>query len=186
MNLLTQILAALAKPLKWWVVIAPWEQGVRVRLGKTAILLLPGPHFRIPFVDRVYTQSVRLRTITETNQTASTKDGKVMVFSASIQFAVSDMLVLYNSVANLEHTLGMIAQAEAAAFVYCHPGEAIRPDALERYVNEAIVSCCKWGLTHLRYRLVGYAFMRTYRIVMNDYRTGSGLFDLDKENAGEQ
>lgn len=44
-----------------WVVVAPWEQAVRVRLGKHLSVLNAGVHLKLPFADLVYLQSVRLR-----------------------------------------------------------------------------------------------------------------------------
>lgn len=35
---------------KFWIVIAPWEVGVRIRLGRKAVALGPGLHLRIPWV----------------------------------------------------------------------------------------------------------------------------------------
>ncbi len=46
---------------RFWIVIAPWEIGVRVRLGKNARALNPGPHLRIPFIDVIVLVNTRLR-----------------------------------------------------------------------------------------------------------------------------
>ena len=46
---------------RWWVIVQPWESCLRVRLGRHVALLAPGVHWRIPYVDQAYRQSVRLR-----------------------------------------------------------------------------------------------------------------------------
>jgi hypothetical protein len=46
---------------KCWIVIAPWEIGVRVRLGKNAVSLRSGLHLRIPFIDAITLVNTRLR-----------------------------------------------------------------------------------------------------------------------------
>ena len=72
------------KSFQLWVTVAPWEMGLRVRLGKTATVLCPGPHWRIPFLDRMFVQQVRLRSLGIGGQTVTTKDGKPL--SAVISF----------------------------------------------------------------------------------------------------
>lgn len=46
---------------KFWIVIAPWEIGVRVRLGKRAAAVTPGLHLRIPLIDVITLVNTRLR-----------------------------------------------------------------------------------------------------------------------------
>ncbi len=45
--------------VKFWIVIQPWERGIRVRFGKNQKLLNGGVHFRIPFLDTIYVQCVQ-------------------------------------------------------------------------------------------------------------------------------
>lgn len=61
MNAFVEILRSFWRCFIWWVVIQPWEQGIRVRLGKKRVRLEPGIHFRIPYLDAVFKQSNRLR-----------------------------------------------------------------------------------------------------------------------------
>lgn len=53
----------------------PWEAALRVRLGRRVVMLGPGFHLRIPFLDRTFVRSVRLRTISDSGQTVVTQDG---------------------------------------------------------------------------------------------------------------
>ena len=182
---LTQLLTAFSKPFKWWIVIAPWERGLRVRLGKTATTLIPGPHWRIPFLDRVYVQSIRLRTIMETNQTLSTKDGKVVTLSFAVRFIINDVAKLYQSVYNPETTMGTIVMSSVAQ----HVGETMACDLtalqIEQAVNANLDEVRGWGIGEVGFSVTGFAFTRTYRILNSDYRVGAGLYDLD-ENPRER
>ena len=60
--MIRELFAQLSNVLTWVVVVAPWEQALRIRWGKTATLLKGGVYLRIPFIDRIYRQSVRKRT----------------------------------------------------------------------------------------------------------------------------
>ena len=95
---LSQLLQAAAKPLVWWVVVAPWEQAVLVRMGKRARQLSPGTHFRIPFLDRVYLTCVRKRVTRETCMSVMTKDRKVLTLGISLEFAIADLQAMLNGV----------------------------------------------------------------------------------------
>jgi regulator of protease activity HflC (stomatin/prohibitin superfamily) len=180
---LTQLLGSIGKPFQWWVVIAAWEAGLLVRLGKTTKLLSPGIHFRIPFLDRVYSQSVRLRIMTTTNQTMATSDGKVVTVSFAVQFAISDLVKLYHEVANPEHTLLNFVLAKSAKYISAHASTDLRPGDIEESINKEISELNAWGLNQLQAFVTGFAFVRTYRLLSNDYMNLSGL-DLERENTG--
>jgi hypothetical protein len=46
----------------FWVIVQPWEQCLRVRMGKHVRMLPSGFHWRLPLIDTVFKQSVRMRT----------------------------------------------------------------------------------------------------------------------------
>lgn len=78
---------------KFWIVVAPWNVGIRVRLGKNAAQLGPGVHLRIPMVDVIYLVNTRVRftsspTVTITGKT----EGTARVICATIGYQVSDPL----------------------------------------------------------------------------------------------
>src|SRR5467141_2687015 len=102
MEWLATLLRAFAQPFQWWIVIAPWEQGLRVRIGKIAAELGPGIHFRIPFFDRIYVQSIRLRTIMRSNQTVSSFDGHPLALSFSIDFSITNLREMFDTLSSPE------------------------------------------------------------------------------------
>jgi len=91
-----QFLAWLSKIVdswKFWLVIAPWEIGIRVRLGKRGMALCPGLHFRIPFVDAITLVNTRLRIEgTPPVTVAGKKTNQTRYIVASIGFKISDPL----------------------------------------------------------------------------------------------
>lgn len=178
---LTQILTAMWRPFQWWVVVAPWERALRVRLGKTAIVLQPGPHFRIPFLDRVYLKSVRLRIISEDGQTMTTRDGKVVTLNIAVQYAIEDIALLYHSVANPETTLLQLAQASVAECVAETPSTNLTARLVEERISSALPNG-QWGLGQVRVFVTTFAFVKTYRLLMNSYRTTSGADQIESEN----
>jgi hypothetical protein len=78
---------------KFWVVIAPWELGVRIRMGKNATSLRPGPHFRIPFIDAITLVNTRLRIDGTPPVTVSGSAANATRYiSATVGFRISDPL----------------------------------------------------------------------------------------------
>ena len=184
----TQLFQAFAKPFHWWVVIALWERGVRVRLGKTAVELRPGPHLRIPFLDRIYVQTIRLRTISTSHLTLTTRSDVNIILSYALNFAIKDIVSLYNSVQNPEETLRAFVSgtitACAAEQDITSVGELIR--VVESAVNERLEEFSSWGLSDLSCRLTGFVKARVYRLLNTDYATGAGLWNIEKDDAGEK
>lgn len=94
MNAFLERLANWFASWKPWVVVPPWSQGVRVRLGKDARKLLPGLHFRIPGVDQIILVNTRLRTVVtwEVTKEEVSKPGWTVTRQALIGFRIVDPL----------------------------------------------------------------------------------------------
>ncbi len=180
MNWLTQVLSAFGKPFQWWVIVAPWEQGLRVRGGKKKLLLRPGVHFRIPYWDRIYVQNVRRRIVADTNKLLMSQDKKTFCVSIAIEFAVVDIEKLYHSATNIETLLA--ERATEAMVTWTHDRDAceVAPIALGDAATAALAEVEAWGLTPPVVRISGFGELRTYRVVVNDFRHGAGLYDIDE------
>lgn len=183
MEWLTTLFRAFAKPFQWWVVVGPWEQGLRIRLGKTAANLAPGIHFRIPFLDRVHVQSVRLRTIWTMGQTFTTRDSHPITVAIAVDFAITDLPKMFNSLAAPDKTLIYRASAAIGAFISTIDRQSLSIAAIERDATDALISFgC--GLGQIRVRLTTFAYARAHRIIMNEYHETSGLHNaFDREPA---
>jgi regulator of protease activity HflC (stomatin/prohibitin superfamily) len=178
MNWLSQLFG-LFKAFQFWIVIAPWEAGLRVRVGKHATVLPPGIHLRLPFIDRIFTQAVRLRTITDSGQTMTTKDGKTLTVAVAVSYAIGDIKKLYESVSNPESTLLSQVQGFVAQVVADAHSALLRPEMIERVVAEKLPAT-EWGLSQVRLMVTTFAFARTYRLLNYEYRSLSAANELEK------
>lgn len=79
---------------KFWLVVPPWDRGVRIRLGRNATQLEPGFHFRIPLVDEVVLVNTRLRIATSAPMTlANGSKATARVVSAMLGYRIADPLL---------------------------------------------------------------------------------------------
>src|SRR5271170_1021499 len=110
---------------KFWIVIAPWEIGVRVRLGKNAAAMHPGFHLRIPFVDVISLVNTRLRI---DGTPPITVHGRVSNYtryiSATVGYHVSDPLKAMLKFGMASTVVVSKAQGEIAAS--CEEAKALK------------------------------------------------------------
>jgi hypothetical protein len=94
MNQLLEWLSRIFSSWKFWVVVPPWDIAVRVRLGRRAVALRPGPHFRIPWFDEISMVNTRLRIETTPSVTIGNgQPGKARVVTAAIGFRIEDPIL---------------------------------------------------------------------------------------------
>ena len=91
MDAVNQIIQFIKQLFSWWFIVTPWEQAVFVRLGKRIRVLHGGFYFKVPFIDQVYVQSIRLRAIDMPIQTISSKDGSTITIKSVMKNAISDI-----------------------------------------------------------------------------------------------
>lgn len=165
---------SLSLPLQWWVTVAPWEQALRVRKGKTAKMLGAGLHWKVPFLDRVHIVATRKRMVSERGLTVTTRDGHVVTLNIAIQFAVADALQLFEAIANPEITIIQRVSSAIAEHVAATPWSNLSLETVRLSANTS-VPALEWGLSDVDVCVTTFARVRTYRLLMNDYREHSGL-----------
>lgn len=158
---------------KWWVVISPWEQAVRVRLGKQIKVLDAGVHLRIPFADIVYLQSTRLRLTLLPTQTLITKDGKALTVAGNVGYTIDNILKLYMSLHHAQDTLVAMAQQAIASSVCRSSSDVLSPDALGKAASESL-NFESYGLGEAQVNITDFAFVRTYRLISDQRWGGAG------------
>jgi len=188
MEWLSSLLRGLAKPLKWWIVIATWERGLRVRLGKTSTALEPGIHLRIPWLDRIYVQSVRLRTLSTEKINAMSKDGKNVSISVAVHFTIKDVKRLYDSLSTPSYTILATVAEHLISNASEIEARRLTAEKLEAALDEW-EDWKRWGIGELTLSVTGFSVCRAYRLLQNEYQGGAGLWCLDgedREGAGER
>lgn len=167
----------LFRSFQFWITIAPWESGLVVRLGKHARVLTPGIHLRIPFMDRIFLQPTRLRTIVSMGQTSTTRDGKSLTINIAVSYAIADIAKLYLSVSNPEETLICNAQAHVGDYVSGVDSVGLTSLMIEEAVN-AKLAAIDWGLDQVALKITTFAFAKPIRLLNCDWRVLSSADNL--------
>lgn len=174
MNYLKEVLDYLTKLLQWWVIVEPWEAGLRVRIGKKIKLLTPGIYFRIPLVDAVYIQETRMRMISLNSQTVTTKDGKTITIFSSIGYSINDITKLYQTIAQPDSTIANTVLGTIADYVATNDAINCSPSTIEEKVKTKLTTF-DYGITFEHVKVTGYSIVRTYRFITDGSYVNDGL-----------
>jgi hypothetical protein len=170
--MLYSLFRQLAQCFSWFVVIAPWEQAIRVRLGKTVTLLGAGWAVRIPFIDRVYRQSIRRRLALIRPQTLTTADRHVITLAGAVGFEVADLLRLYDTLEAPNDTIENEVAALVAKFIGARTLHECTSQALEEYVMVHL-NLSRYGLAGQEFYTTSFATCKTYRFINGEFSTWS-------------
>jgi len=174
MDILTQIVNFVRTLFQWWAIVTPWEQGIRVRLGKYIDRLEPGIHLKFPIIDKVHIQPIRLRVISISDQCLMTADKKVIVLAGSIAYRIIDLLKLYETLHNPTEAIEQKVMGIISKCAFEVSLDELSPEILTKSVNQEI-DLKEYGLENVGFFLTSFAAVRTYRVIggelgkYNDY-----------------
>lgn len=152
--------------IKFWVVVQPWERGIRVRFGKKQKLLIGGVHFRVPFLDTVYIQCIRLRVIALPMQSLTSKDMKTVTLNGCIGYEITDIEKLYNTMLYPEQTISNIVMGAIADYIYTNDILTTSPSKIEESAMKKLDLDKHW-LSVKYFKLTSFAVVRTYRLIQD-------------------
>lgn len=167
--------------VKIWIIVQPWQQGIRVRKGKTVKILNAGIFFRIPYLDSVYIQETRLRMVQMNMQTLTTKDGNTVTINSSLGYSINNIAKLYETLYHPEGTIVSLASSSVADYVYKNILKDITPSEIEIQVLQKL-NADDYGLTFQHFKITNFAAVRTYRIIQDNQTWVDCSTDLSKKS----
>jgi hypothetical protein len=154
---------------KCWIVIAPWDIGVRVRLGRKAVALNPGFHLCIPFVDTITIVNTRMRIGgTPPVTVRGTAVNCTRYISATVGYHVFDPLKAMSKFGLPNAIVLCKAQSEIAAT--CDEAKAV--EAMKAYFD------AHSGISIEFIKFVEDVEVKTYRLINGGSWTTSGHEDV--------
>lgn len=176
---------------RFWIIVCPWEQAVRVRLGKRLTVLHRGIHLRIPLLDHIFLQSTRMRVTSTDRQTITTLDGKTVTVTASVGYSIADVHKLYDTLHHAEDTIRNVVRANIAKTISerastgdrggSHAGLSL--SELSKEIARGL-NLEEFGLAGVTIYINEFAVSRTFRIIgdsAQSYSTGNYL-STEKQN----
>lgn len=174
MNIIDGIFNWLIKLFQWWVIVMPWEKGIRIRLGKKWTLLNEGIYLKLPIIDRIYIQSTANRIIAGPVQTLTTMDGKTLTVSVTIGYCIEDVSKLYQKVFHTELTITNMVLGQVSQFIANNNLEVCSPKAIEEFIKKEI-KISDLGICNVSAKITGYALVKTYRLISDAHNMYEGF-----------
>ncbi len=174
LEILNTIAAFLNKLFQWWFTVMPWEQAIHIRRGKVIKLKGKGLYLRIPFIDSVFIQTIRMRMVDAPVQTVSTKDGHTITIKSAIGYAIGDIQKLYNTLYHPDMTLTSMVMGYIGEYVRDNEITAITPKKIQEVISGKI-SAEQYGLKDLDVKITTFANVKTFRIINDNSWLNEGL-----------
>lgn len=172
MNTILQLIRQFFGAFRWWIIVQPWEQAVRTRLGKYVRLLGPGIHLRLPIIDACFVQSTRRRMLHLATQTVATKDGKTVTLGGAVAYEITDVRKLYETLHDAAGTIENLCLCAIAEIVVKHDAMECRPIYIGEEATK-LVNFSAYGLGSASVCVTDFAFVKTFRLI-NDQRWSRG------------
>lgn len=166
MEIFAQLIQFIKEIFSWWFIVTPWEQVVFVRAGKHVKVLKEGFYFKIPFIDQIYIQQIRLRTVDMPMQTISTEDSRTITVKSIMSYSITDIYRLYNTISHPETTLAGIVMSEISDYIRTTKHEDIDTSKMERIIIEKL-NKTNYGLGELSVRITSWAEVKTLRLIQD-------------------
>ncbi len=169
MEWLQTIFNRFTEAFKWFWILQPWEQALRVRGGKTVKKFNGGVHFKIPYYDFIFSQNCRLRIADVPSQEITTLDGKTITISGALKYRVEDVTPLYMKLHTANDTIGITVQGILTEKIAWSDYKDCEPDKIMQHVNETM-AFDEWGLADYKFILTHFAVVKTYRFITGDLK----------------
>lgn len=159
-----QLVSTFTEAFKWFFILQPWQQALRVRAGRTIVKFEGGMHFRIPYIDSIFLQSVRWRVSDMGGQTITTPTGRTVSLTGALGYRVEDIYPLYQKLHQAEDSLRIKVQGLVTNFLADDVKGELQARDVIAYVNR-VLDLREYGLVDVEFRLLDFAVVKTYRFI---------------------
>lgn len=167
---LQNLMTHFGEAFRWFYILQPWEQALRVRCGKHIRLHAGGLHFKVPYIDYIFKQNTRLRISDVPAQTITTLDAQTITLSGALQYRVADITPLFTKLHMAENTIAQECQAILTEYIAWNEFKKCSPKDVMSHVQERL-NLERYGLADVRFILKDFAVVKTYRFITGDMDT---------------
>lgn len=167
MNTFNELIKYFSKLFVWFVVVQPWETGLRVRAGKHHKLLEAGAYLNIPYLDSFYVKSMRLTIEDTPMQTLSTADGKICTMKLAVSYKIMDLMKLFDSYEGVRSYVISAAMTACCDVVSKSSHNEIDIDKLSSQIYNKVASDHSDGLEIVSVKVIDFAYAKTFRLIQD-------------------
>jgi regulator of protease activity HflC (stomatin/prohibitin superfamily) len=154
-------------------VIEYYDRGIKMRMGipvpnkdKSIKILEPGPHWYWPFIDKIISSRVSVKTMDVPEQSVTTKDGQSVVVRGVLKYKVRDVAKLLLDVDSPEEAVVDMSQGILMAEISSKVWSACDSQDLTKQISTKIKrEATKWGIELVEFTLTDLALMRSIRLL---------------------
>lgn len=152
---------------RFWQIVAPYEEGVQIRLGKFNRILASGLHFILPFgVDHCLIQCVVPTTHSLGDESITTKDDKSIGFHAVVTYQVRDIKKALLDIEDVNHAVRDACSGEIGRVLRESTwAEILAPDMLEKLTTACRKRGFRYGIEVMAVQLAGVSLVRSIRLM---------------------
>lgn len=163
MNWVKDLVSYISDLFKWYVVVMPWQAGIRVRMGKHKMILNAGVYVKFPIIDTVFVKNIRLRVVQIPTMTMTTNNGSTVTVTGLVSYSIENIDTLFNSIDNPDATLTGIAMGKISDFISISNVEDLNVQNIKKSIN---MEGHKYGLT-AEVSITSLAVVKTYRLIQD-------------------
>jgi hypothetical protein len=183
MEWLQSLINNFSQLFRWFFILQPWEQALRVRAGIYVVRFQGGIHFKIPFIDFIFKQNCRERVMDTGAQTCTTLDGKTITLLSTLAYTIEDVTPLYQKLHQAQDSIRTIIQNIISDYIVHRKISQCTQAQVLAHVGSNL-DLTQYGLINIRFGITDYVVVRTYRLInegFNDYFSNHLKTDTPEE-----
>jgi regulator of protease activity HflC (stomatin/prohibitin superfamily) len=147
-----------------YYIVDMWEKGLHLRMGKFYDIKDPGIHFKLPFLDSVWKQTVVTQSLDLRPQSITSADYKNIVVKAIVRYNISDAFLFLTKLAHPTDVLIDTTGAMIREIIEERNWEDLVDveDELTQRIGEKLK---EWGISIERITLTDLAEIQSIRLI---------------------
>lgn len=166
MNQVKDFFEYIFNAVKIWIIVQPWEQCLIVRKGTNIRKVDGGMYFKIPYIDSIYVQETRLRMLTMSIQTLTTKDKATVTINTALGYTIVDLEKLFQTLCHPDGTLSNMSMSLVAETIYSNNLTDLSPSFIEKEVIDKL-NKNDYGLKFEYLKITNFATVKTFRLIQD-------------------
>lgn len=148
-------------------IVTEMELACVLRLGKYHHISKPGVHFKIPFVDSIYSYHVKTRTSHLASQTLTTFDNKAIVIKAIVRYNIFDVKLYTIEIWDAHEAISDTIQGIISDIIKDYEWEEILKGIEGEIYEKASEVLKNWGIKVEKITLSDLGLIRTIKLLNN-------------------